>query len=100
MNKNLFRKDLLRSVPSWSSLVKRDEQLDRPNSQTTMEFRHACVTHVKHKHNSFQFGPLSPTTEELHVSAIRAASPRFLSMGQIGQSVPQPRVQFSYKIRY
>ena len=27
----------------WSSLVEGDEQLDRPNSQTTMELCHACV---------------------------------------------------------
>ena len=27
----------------WSSLVEGDEQLDRPNSQTTMECCHACV---------------------------------------------------------
>ena len=28
---------------AWSSLVEGDEQLDRPNSQTTMELCHACV---------------------------------------------------------
>ena len=28
----------------WSSLVEGDEQLDRPNSQTTEEFSHTCVT--------------------------------------------------------
>ena len=28
----------------WSSLVEVDEQLDWPNSQSTMEFCHACVT--------------------------------------------------------
>ena len=28
---------------SWSSLVEGDAQLDRPNSQTTMEVCHACV---------------------------------------------------------
>ena len=27
----------------WSSLVEGDEQLDRPNSQTTMEFCHSCA---------------------------------------------------------
>ena len=27
----------------WSSLVEVDDQLDRPNSQTTMELCHACV---------------------------------------------------------
>ena len=27
-----------------SSLIEGDEQLDWPNSQTTMEFCHACVT--------------------------------------------------------
>ena len=29
-----------------SSLVEGDEQRDRPNSQTTMELRHACVVCV------------------------------------------------------
>ena len=28
---------------AWSSLVEGDEQLSRPNSQTTMELCHACV---------------------------------------------------------
>ena len=27
----------------WSSLVEGDEQLDRPNSQTTMKLCHECV---------------------------------------------------------
>ena len=27
----------------WSSLVEGDEQLDQPNSQTTMELCHVCV---------------------------------------------------------
>ena len=28
----------------WSSLVEEDEQPDQPNSQTTMEFCHSCLT--------------------------------------------------------
>ena len=34
---------LLKPNP-WNFLVEGDEQLDRPNSQTTMECCHACVT--------------------------------------------------------
>ena len=38
---------LYRAATSWtysrSSLVEGDEQLDRPNSQTTMEFCHSCA---------------------------------------------------------
>ena len=30
----------------WSSLVEGDEQLDQPNSQTTMELCHACVAEI------------------------------------------------------
>ena len=30
-------------VKLWSSLGEGDEQLDRPNSQTTLELCHACV---------------------------------------------------------
>ena len=30
------------TVP-WSSLVEEDEQLDRPNSKTSMQLCHACV---------------------------------------------------------
>ena len=35
------------SIPlePWSSLVKGDEQLDQPNSQTTMELCHASVAY-------------------------------------------------------
>ena len=36
---------LLESVSSWSSLVEGDEQLDRANSQTTLELCHACITY-------------------------------------------------------
>ena len=32
------------NVGSWGSLVEGDEQLDWPNSQTTMELWHACVS--------------------------------------------------------
>ena len=33
------------STEPWSSLVEGDEQLDRPNSQTTVELCHACVAY-------------------------------------------------------
>ena len=34
----------VRTAKTWSSLVEgEDEQLDRPNSQATMECCHACV---------------------------------------------------------
>ena len=33
------------TVVSWSSLVEGDEQLDRPNSQTTLELCHSCVAY-------------------------------------------------------
>ena len=36
---------LLQAIQQWSSLVEGDEQLDRPNSQTTTELCHACVLH-------------------------------------------------------
>ena len=32
-----------RLIKAWSSLIVGDEQLDWPNSQTTMELCHACV---------------------------------------------------------
>ena len=57
-----------------SSSVEGDEQLDWPNSQTTMELCPACVAYflgVDHKHNSFLLGliqPSSPTTKELHAA--------------------------------
>ena len=34
-------RNVLPNLP-WSSLVEGDEQVDRPNSQTTMESCHAC----------------------------------------------------------
>ena len=51
--KNFFKEDVLLQLNdcmleaclllagAWSSLVEGDEQLDRPNSQTTMEYCHA-----------------------------------------------------------
>ena len=35
-----------RSTNAWSSLVEGDEQLGRPNIQTTMELCHACVAQI------------------------------------------------------
>ena len=32
-----------KSALAWSSIEEGDEQLDQPNSQTTMELCHACV---------------------------------------------------------
>ena len=49
-----------------------DEQLDRPNSQTRMEWYRVCVAYfvwIRHKHNSLPLGPIqpsSPSTKELH----------------------------------
>ena len=31
------------TIMSWSSVVEGDDQLDWPNSQTTLELCHACV---------------------------------------------------------
>ena len=49
-----------------------DEQLDRPNSQPTMELYHAHVVYFlgfNINTTAFQLGPIqpsSPTTKELH----------------------------------
>ena len=57
----------------WSSLVEGDEQLDRPNSQTCMEWYDVSAAYfvwICHKHNCFPLGPIepsSPSTRELHV---------------------------------
>ena len=32
-----------KSALAWSSIEEGDEQLDQPNSKTTMELCHACV---------------------------------------------------------
>ena len=37
--------DFFKLLHPWSSLVKGDEQLDRPNSQKTLELCHACVAY-------------------------------------------------------
>ena len=64
----------------WISLVQGDEQLDRPNSQTTMKLCDAWVAfifQVNYKHNSFLLGsiqPSAPTTKELHESAFQSPS--------------------------
>ena len=38
--------DFIQLQQSWSSLVEWDEQLDRSNSQTTMELCNACVADI------------------------------------------------------
>ena len=65
---NVSYLDCIQDQPR-SSLVEGDEQLERPNSQATMKFCHACVAQfigVEPKHNSFllvMIKPLSPTTK-------------------------------------
>ena len=39
-------KNQLSIAQSWSSLVQGDEQLDRPNSQTTMELCHTSAVEM------------------------------------------------------
>ena len=42
-----------------------DEQLDRPNSQTTMKLCHPCDAYifwVVHTYNSFLLGPIQPSS--------------------------------------
>ena len=48
-------------VKSWSSLVEIDEQLDRSNSQTSMELCHACD-----EKKFWGVQPSSPSTKEFH----------------------------------
>ena len=60
-------------LPKFSmALAIGDEQLDRPNSETWMEWYHASNAYfvwTSHKHNSLPLGlihPLYPSTKELH----------------------------------
>ena len=43
----------------WSSLIEGDEQLDRPNGQTSVECGYMCaesIFYIFHNHNNFPFG--------------------------------------------
>ena len=94
----IFTERYTPSVHPQSSSVEADEQLDWPNSQTTMELCPACVAYfwgVDHKHNSFLLGPSSPTTKELHGPSLGLSL--VTQCDQIGQFVKVFWDTFSYK---
>ena len=82
----------------WSSLVEGDEQLDQPNSQTTLELCHECVAlffWVEHKHNSFLLGriqPSSPSTKELHAQANQTCLLRFSQSNMFRNNFTVPQL--------
>ena len=77
-----------------SLLLEGDEQLDRPNSQTTMELCHACVTYFfgfNINTTAFCFGRYSP-----HILLHDLSFGKFCMI--LSKAIKLPRLRWTYKI--